>query len=267
MGNDGSRCGENNGTYAPTLALVHIAQRTDMLAPEDDWTGLSSPEERRRLQNRLNQRAYSEYLCLSDPATNTSKSKLFCGHDRTGNTPTEEGRLRATKQSVERTSAVQYTAPIMQLEPPLDIQKISAHIQACSNDNYILGSPTADHLLTQVKFNAYRAMVRNISTLGLTMESMEDEAVSPFYIFPIPTMRDNLVSAGDSFDDVQLCIDIMVLDGLILWGEQWDPFGWEVTEAFVKNWGWVIRGCHEIFESTNYWRGRRGEEPLIFNIP
>lgn len=27
-------------------------------APEDDWTGLSSAADRRKLQNRLNQRAY-----------------------------------------------------------------------------------------------------------------------------------------------------------------------------------------------------------------
>ncbi|KAK9241846.1 hypothetical protein V1506DRAFT_556354 [Lipomyces tetrasporus] len=147
-------------------------------------------------------------------------------------------------------------------------------------------------------------MMRNFFTLGLTMECMHDEAVSPFStmnpgrldpsvpqslrptvlqliiphhpwldMFPIPTRRDNLVRAGDLFDDEQLCIDIMKYcgasperTGLIVWGDPWDPYGWEVTEAFVKNWGWVIKGCHEIFKSTNYWRAQRVEEPLYFSL-
>ncbi|KAK9350355.1 hypothetical protein V1523DRAFT_429121 [Lipomyces doorenjongii] len=201
MGNEGPRCGENNGTYTPSVALVNIAQQADVLAPEDDWTGLSSPAERRRLQNRLNQRAYRirkivlsriNNSSISARANSTSKSKLCFSHGGTGHghVPTEDCRRT---QSRERTSAVQYAAPNMHLELPKirrpaavcdltssEIQKISAQFQACSYGNYILGSPTADHLLTLVKFNAYRAMVRNISTLGLTMESMEDEAVSPF---------------------------------------------------------------------------------------
>ncbi|KAK9244395.1 hypothetical protein V1506DRAFT_476728, partial [Lipomyces tetrasporus] len=76
-------------------------------------------------------------------------------------------------------------------------------------------------------------------------------------IFPIPTMRDNLVSAGDSFDDVQLSIAI---GGFIVCGAPWDPYGWEVMEGCVKNWDWVVKGCHEILESTNYWRAQRGEQ-------
>ncbi|KAK9242900.1 hypothetical protein V1506DRAFT_34889 [Lipomyces tetrasporus] len=60
-----------------------------------------------------------------------------------------------------------------------DIQKISTYFQECASNNYARLSK-ADHLLTLVKFNVFRAMMTNFFTFGLTMECMQDEAVSPF---------------------------------------------------------------------------------------
>lgn len=92
--------------------------------------------------------------------------------------------------------------------------------------------------------------------------------------FPLPQIRDNLLRAGNSFNDEELCVDVLGfwdLSGgeksLIVWGDPWDPYGWEVTEAFVKKWGWVVRGCTEILRSTNHWREKRGERKLFTNIP
>lgn len=151
-----------------------------------------------------------------------------------------------------------------------------------------------------VKFNVWRALVYNTFTLGLTLEhTAPDDALSPFNtmspcvprclppalhptaiqrqvahhpwidLLPFPGVRDNLIRAGDLWDDEELCSDLVGFYsqssgrlGLIVWGEPWDPRGWEATEEFVGYWGWVIEGCREIMESTNYWRARRGEEPL-----
>src|SRR6266536_4221644 len=169
----------------------------------------------------------------------------------------------------------------------------------------MMGSPTADHLLALVKFNVFRALISNSMTLGFsTEEGMKDDALSPFTtpsnlknhilvlpsalrptklqcqiphhpwidLLPIPEMRDNLLLAGDAFDDMELCGDLVGFfsastgrTGMIIWGEPWDPDGWEVTKAFLKYWGWTIRGCSKISESTNYWRSRRGESPLHFD--
>lgn len=192
---------------------------------------------------------------------------------------------------------------------PTEILKVMNQFEKWACKSYMLGSPRADLLLTLIKFNVYRAMVSNIFTLGMTKDAMKEEAVSPFNsmgpgrlptsippnlrptrlqcttphhpwldFFPTPVMRDNLLRAGDLFDEEQLCADVVGFcgtpterTGLIVWGEPWNPYSWEVTDEFAKNWGWVIRGwviqgCRDIFESTNYWRAQRGEKPLRFEV-
>lgn len=51
--------------------------------------------------------------------------------------------------------------------------------------------------------------------------------------------------------------------GLIVWGEPHLIGSWEVTPNFLYKWGWVITGCQELIDSTNYWRRLRGDTPLL----
>jgi hypothetical protein len=165
------------------------------------------------------------------------------------------------------------------------------------------GSPALDHVLMLVKFNVFRAMVSNGLDLGYPPgESMNDDDAQSLFagvgteqwlahpvpaalqptqlqrkmahhpwidILPDPRMRDNLLLAGDSYDDMEICADLVGFfseskgrTGLVVWGEPWDIDGWEVTESFVEHWGWTNRGCKQLLKATNYWRGLRGDEPL-----
>ena len=173
-----------------------------------------------------------------------------------------------------------------------------------AHQDYILGSPRVDQLLTLIQFNVFRALLSNTLALAWTLEWLEcsdpispwnnlpsngnpplcPEALRPTLIqrtikhhpwidlWPIPQMRDNLLLAGDEYDEDRLCNDLVEFDGvtneqtgLVVWNQPWDPMGWEVSETFLGNWGWTIRGCVELQESTNYWRLRRGEKPLVFD--
>ncbi|KAF7712304.1 Uncharacterized protein PECH_003615 [Penicillium ucsense] len=89
--------------------------------------------------------------------------------------------------------------------------------------------------------------------------------------FPLPKMRDNLIQAGDDWDDEALCHDIMGFwdnaslstPALLVWGDPWDIRNWELTEAFLKKWSWIVRGCPEIMDATNSWRRKRGEKLIL----
>ncbi|KAH8807314.1 hypothetical protein F5884DRAFT_340278 [Xylogone sp. PMI_703] len=54
--------------------------------------------------------------------------------------------------------------------------------------------------------------------------------------------------------------------GIIAWSDPWDISGWELTETFVRKWGFLLRGCAEILAQTNVWRAIRGEDPLVVQV-
>lgn len=89
-------------------------------------------------------------------------------------------------------------------------------------------------------------------------------------------MRDNAIRYGNTFDNESLCRDLigghhegrndLHLTGILVWNDPWCASGWEVTEGFVKKWGFLIKGCGEIMAATNRWREMRGDEPLVFEL-
>ena len=40
-----------------------------------------------------------------------------------------------------------------------------------------------------------------------------------------------------------------------------DYVAWEVSQTFAANWAWLLD--EEIIRSSNFWRGERGDGPLI----
>jgi hypothetical protein len=186
------------------------------------------------------------------------------------------------------------------------IDHLKSQFKNWANSHFALGVPAADALLTLVKINVFRALITNAAALGFNLdEDKDDDAISPFCKLPAPStssilalppalrptqiqfqvphhpwidklpfpaMRQNLIGAGDTYDDSALCGDLVGLfspgtggTGIIVWGEPWDINGWEVTEQFLEYWGWTVKGCWELFESTNRWRAKRDERPLCFD--
>lgn len=47
------------------LIIQDMPQRAHIFTPTDDWTGVTSTQQRRKLQNRLNQRAWRLYTTYS----------------------------------------------------------------------------------------------------------------------------------------------------------------------------------------------------------
>ncbi|KAJ4254471.1 hypothetical protein NW762_010070 [Fusarium torreyae] len=93
-------------------------------------------------------------------------------------------------------------------------------------------------------------------------------------MFPCPEARDSLIRATGTFDEDDLwadCVgglyegfpdDEMERRGIIAWSPPWDISGWEMSEGFVRKWGWLFKGLSGPLDATNRWRKERGEEPF-----
>ena len=186
---------------------------------------------------------------------------------------------------------------------PAGILDLMRQYEIAARQAHLLGSPRVDQLLTLIQFNVFRALISNTATIGFTMAWLQEDAISPWNstcktassscptslrptlaqqtiehhpwvdLFPIPRMRDNMLLAGDTYDEYELCNDLVDFcdvpserTGLVVWGEPHDPAGWEVTESFLQRWGWVVKGCVELLISTNHWRKQRGEDELVFEL-
>jgi hypothetical protein len=163
-----------------------------------------------------------------------------------------------------------------------------------------------DHLLPLVEYNVFRATSTNLQILGrklrgsacsfggnnpifpspyagvnvpnslkptlLQQSSLYEEWID---ILPSPKMRDNAIRSRHLYTVGELCADLLgglmgkrndIDTGLIVWSNPWEPSGWELTEGFIRKWGFLIQGCSDLFESTNRWREVRGEEPLFTDL-
>jgi hypothetical protein len=171
--------------------------------------------------------------------------------------------------------------------------------------DYLLGALKPNHLTLLVQVNIHEALVQNAAALGISRDYYtDDNALSPFNLqgpvilpgpyprvleptelqkmiphhpwldlFPIPRFRDNLIRACETVDEYELCGDLADVreycgekPSLIIWGDPLDPWAWEATVSFLRKWGWLLRGCPQILDATNYWRGVRGEPTLSFGI-
>lgn len=61
----------------PTIPIELLPQLTEIQTAEEDWTGKTSQSERRKLQNRLNQRARSEFPRLDYPCASHMRAPFI----------------------------------------------------------------------------------------------------------------------------------------------------------------------------------------------
>ncbi|KAL6807740.1 hypothetical protein GGI42DRAFT_318840 [Trichoderma sp. SZMC 28013] len=91
---------------------------------------------------------------------------------------------------------------------------------------------------------------------------------------PFPTFRRRALAALTAdpplLDEDDLCLDLMLHDGLVCWGSAsqngmdygtpWDSHSWEAKEWFLRKWKWLIGGQDgELWHSSRWWAAQRGE--------
>lgn len=186
---------------------------------------------------------------------------------------------------------------------PPNLHALMNEFEKRALNSYFKASPKTDLLISLSRLNVLRAAYDNTIAVGMTAEWLcQDDIISIFSmqghqvsedripsalrptdlqrstphhpwldIFPFPQFRDNLIRAGDHLDDNELCHDLTAFwdtrtsnARLLVWGIASCPENWEATEDFARKWGFFLRGCPDLLNSTNKWRIRRGEKPLVW---
>ncbi|KAF2005531.1 hypothetical protein P154DRAFT_482876 [Amniculicola lignicola CBS 123094] len=276
----------------PCIELAAIPQLAEARSKEDDWTGTKDAATRRRVQTRLNTRAYRKrktQVKTSEPPSETAgtpmKSEAFV----------EYWDIKQECVSVIPASRIKdlYNARDPLLSDAPRSGQFKAVFPLCP-----------DHLITLLQFNALRALAVNRTLIsGILATPLEWGAevvhIVPYPtnpkllpstllptmlqqtvlhsdcidLFPDPEGRDSMIRAAGNFDMENMfadCIgglyegfpdDEIERRGVVAWYPPWDIAGWEMSEAFMTKWGWLL-GSTRALEATNRWRAERSEEVL-----
>ncbi|CAI6079873.1 unnamed protein product [Clonostachys chloroleuca] len=282
--------GRNERRGLPMVRFEDMAKKTGLLKPEEDWTGVTDPKMRRRLQNRINYRAWKRRQNMrlySNGSTNTSSV----------NETTSIPLIKMTDKLVSTLCSSSL----------ITIEARMADFERAAVYAYTSGSPGID-LLFKSQFNVVRGLFMNMAAIGYSQSlftdasgTVSDTTISPLTIpgatlvvssmasylrptslqltvkhhpwidlWPFPRMRDNILNLGEEYDDTELCLDLIEdycgpsgMSGFRVWGDPWNPENWGISEEFLTEWGWVVAGCRELLIATDYWRERRGEQALF----
>ncbi|VUC25122.1 unnamed protein product [Clonostachys rosea] len=212
----------------------------ELRASTDDWTGTSSTAERKKLQNRLNQRAWRRRQKLQKPA------------EALGPTPILSNPSNALSKGEDFFSVIPSAMKAL-LDGPNMIdndrkRQIAISLIRRAHEEYSLRDPRPASLPFLVRLNLLNALANNAYKIGLSPCALcNDEMISPFNfsgptqlwqtiprtecpetlapteiqirvihhpwidLIPFPALRNNLlreVEAG-MMDDDDLCCDLM----------------------------------------------------------
>ncbi|PTD08661.1 hypothetical protein FCULG_00010989 [Fusarium culmorum] len=195
----------------------------------EDWTGVTSTAERRKLQNRLNKR--SQYLRKRQKLAKSRQTDL-------------SATSKSSSEIAVQTSPNSMIQAIMEMCEVFNSPDISQRVFALASMAYLdytMNAPRISQLPFLITLNVNIAIAKNATLLGFDRALMcIDEAISPFNqngpwppsynppkvleptpvqkailhhpwldIFPFPKFRDNIILAADAelLDDGELCED------------------------------------------------------------
>lgn len=257
----------------------------------ENWRGKNDPTERRRIQNRINQRAFRQRQRAGEspkqykPRSNSSGPGSQADEDEQ-ETPSPEQESQSFLHE-GHTSAPTTTQPSGVTDPSTGrvwdelAQLINRNLMAAAANN-------AQHLgLDTAALQASRAVLTprlSNNQLPATLQPIPLQYQMPhdpiIDIVPHARFRYNVLRAmatqqldaaafsaalraSGALENVQ---GSWLRGGLVVWSSPDQLASWELSEFFVRRFGLLLQGCEDLLAATNAWRSRRGERLFASSV-
>ncbi|KAK8876870.1 hypothetical protein PGQ11_001816 [Apiospora arundinis] len=286
---------------APHIQVASMPQLAEAKCREDDWTGTKDAAARRRAQTRLNTRAYRKRKALAKKAEETfsattgalvkSERLVECWNmskQSLSMVPASQTRKlyssKAPFMSSLKTGKDDFDV-LFPLCPDhlITLLQFNALRALAANRTLISGILTTplDCEEETIHILPYPTDSRRLPPALLPTALQQTVPHGDWIdIFPSPEARDSLIRAigSGAMDEDELwadCIgglyegfpdDEVERRGVVAWSPPWDIAGWEMSEGFLRKWGWLFRTVPGALEATNRWRRERGEDPFDISI-
>ncbi|KAH8884053.1 hypothetical protein GQ53DRAFT_846417 [Thozetella sp. PMI_491] len=264
-----------------SVELVPMRQLAEARRAEDDWTGISDQAERRKRQTRLALRAYRKRKATQNQGTNAESKHV------------EVSKGYGNQMSTTAATSTVFIPPFHKdgrVRPARYLYPMSRdHLLPLIEYNVFRASRTNVLILGYLHLGSDKCSFGGRVPLfpnpyegsgipdSLKPTTLQQATAHPDWIdlLPSPRMRDNAIRVQDQFANSDLCEDILgSMVGvnhdpgamIVAWATPWEASGWEFTEGFMKKWSFLVEGCEDLLESTNWWRSLRGEDPLSWAL-
>ncbi|KAM3419380.1 hypothetical protein BST61_g5310 [Cercospora zeina] len=240
----------------------------------ENWRGKNDPAERRRIQNRINQRAYRQRQREGE-SSKSSRSKSPSESASSTPSKTDDGATNGRQDTFGTFAPPSYSG--------------SSEPEPCQYDD----------LARLINRNFYAAAYSNARSLGIKQSSMQraeigmtakaaqvvPKTLTPITaqyqvahdylidILPHARLRYNILRATtmSQIDAALLCDELRCSGalehiggswqrcGLIVWGDADQMHSWEISAGFMQRWAFLLKGCEDLVAVTNSWRAQRVE--------